>query len=108
MGKEVIQNDRFANYIGIRLVEVGKGFAVTELTLNENHLNGLDRIQGGTTICTSKKLKPLKCQILSGFFIFQKSGSVGKASPAFPYAITQHHCIKYVKISTKINKIDFI
>jgi len=47
MGKEVIHNDRFAKYIGIRLVEVGKGYAVTELTLNENHLNGLDRIQGG-------------------------------------------------------------
>jgi uncharacterized domain 1 len=47
MGKEVIHNDRFAKYIGIRLVEVGKGYALTELTLNENHLNGLDRIQGG-------------------------------------------------------------
>ena len=47
MGKEVIHNDRFAKYVGIRLVEVGKGYAVTELTLNENHLNGLDRIQGG-------------------------------------------------------------
>jgi len=47
MGNEVIKNDRFAKYVGIRLVEVGKGFAVTELTLNENHLNGLDRIQGG-------------------------------------------------------------
>jgi acyl-CoA thioesterase len=47
MGKEIIHNDRFAKYIGIRLVEVGKGYAVTELTLNENHLNGLDRIQGG-------------------------------------------------------------
>lgn len=47
MGKEIIHNDRFAKYVGIRLVEVGKGYAVTELTLNENHLNGLDRIQGG-------------------------------------------------------------
>lgn len=42
-----VKNDRFAKYVGIRLVEVNKGFAVTELTLNENHLNGVDRVQGG-------------------------------------------------------------
>ena len=47
MAKEIIHNDRFAQYIGIRLVEAGKGYAVTELMLNENHLNGLDRVQGG-------------------------------------------------------------
>jgi acyl-CoA thioesterase len=42
-----VRDDRFAKYVGIRLVEVGEGFATTELTLNENHLNGVDRIQGG-------------------------------------------------------------
>lgn len=47
MATEIIQNDRFAQHIGIRLVEAGKGYAVTELTLNENHLNGLDKVQGG-------------------------------------------------------------
>jgi acyl-CoA thioesterase len=44
--KNVI-NDRFAKHTGIRLVEVDKGFAVTELRLNENHLNGVGRVQGG-------------------------------------------------------------
>lgn len=47
MAKEIIHNDRFAQHVGIRLVEAGKGYAVTELALNENHLNGLDRVQGG-------------------------------------------------------------
>jgi acyl-CoA thioesterase len=42
-----VKNDRFAKYVGIRLVKVNKGFAVTELDLNENHLNGVNRIQGG-------------------------------------------------------------
>jgi acyl-CoA thioesterase len=42
-----IQNDRFAKYIGIKLVDIKKGYALAELPLNENHLNGLDRVQGG-------------------------------------------------------------
>ena len=42
-----VYNDKFAKYVGIRLVEAGNGFAVTELSLNENHLNGAGRIQGG-------------------------------------------------------------
>lgn len=50
MENELIKNvkdDKFAKYVGIRLVEVAKGYAVTELTLNENHLNGVGRVQGG-------------------------------------------------------------
>jgi len=42
-----IRNDRFARLIGIELVDVREGYAVTELLLNENHLNGLNDIQGG-------------------------------------------------------------
>jgi len=42
-----IRNDKFAKYIGIQLLEVRKGYALTELILNENHLNGVNRIQGG-------------------------------------------------------------
>lgn len=42
-----VRNDRFAKLTGIRLTEVREGFAVTELTLNETHLNGLDNVHGG-------------------------------------------------------------
>jgi acyl-CoA thioesterase len=42
-----VRNDRFAKLIGIQLVEVREGYAVTELTLNENHMNGLNNVQGG-------------------------------------------------------------
>jgi acyl-CoA thioesterase len=42
-----VKNDRFAKYIGIDLLEVSEGFAVTEMILNENHLNGVNLIQGG-------------------------------------------------------------
>jgi acyl-CoA thioesterase len=41
------QNDRFAEHVGIRLVKASQGFALAELALNESHLNGLDRVQGG-------------------------------------------------------------
>jgi acyl-CoA thioesterase len=42
-----IKNDMFAKYVGIKLIEVREGHAVAELVLNENHMNGVDRIQGG-------------------------------------------------------------
>jgi acyl-CoA thioesterase len=40
-------NDRFAEHVGIKLVEIGNGYALAELYLHEKHLNGLDKIQGG-------------------------------------------------------------
>lgn len=42
-----VKNDRFAKYIGIDLLEVSEGYAVTEMILNENHFNGVNLIQGG-------------------------------------------------------------
>ncbi len=44
---ENIKNDRFAAYAGIRLVEVGDGHAVTELEIEEKHLNGVGIAHGG-------------------------------------------------------------
>ncbi len=42
-----VKNDRFARLVGIRLVEAAPGRAVAELELKEDHLNGVDRVQGG-------------------------------------------------------------
>lgn len=42
-----VKNDRFARLVGIRLVEAAPGRAVAELELKEEHLNGVDRVQGG-------------------------------------------------------------
>jgi len=42
-----VSNDRFARLLGIELKEVREGYAVAELALNENHLNGLGNVQGG-------------------------------------------------------------
>jgi acyl-CoA thioesterase len=43
----ILKNDRFAAYNQIKLVSVGKGCAVAEMQVTENHLNGVDIIQGG-------------------------------------------------------------
>ena len=42
-----VKNDRFARLVGIRLLEAAPGRAVAELELKEDHLNGVDRVQGG-------------------------------------------------------------
>jgi acyl-CoA thioesterase len=42
-----LHNDRFAEHVGIRLVEVKDGYALTELNLQDYHLNGVNRVQGG-------------------------------------------------------------
>lgn len=45
--KELLKNDRFATFIGIELVEMEPGHAVAKMNILENHLNGLNMIQGG-------------------------------------------------------------
>ncbi|MHB8063722.1 MAG: PaaI family thioesterase [Ruminiclostridium sp.] len=41
------EKDRFAHFVGIELIKVEPGYAVTSLKLSEKHLNGLDIVQGG-------------------------------------------------------------
>ncbi len=41
------KKDRFADYVGIELIAVDNGYAVTRLELTNRHLNGLDVVQGG-------------------------------------------------------------
>ncbi len=43
----MLQNDRFASCNNIQLVSVTKGEAVAEMVVSENHLNGVNTIQGG-------------------------------------------------------------
>lgn len=50
MQKDIIkffEKDRFAHYVGIELIKVEPGYAVTSLKLSDKHLNGLDVVQGG-------------------------------------------------------------
>lgn len=45
--EQLLKNDRFASYNQIRLVSIGKGEATAEMAVTENHLNGVNIIQGG-------------------------------------------------------------
>ena len=45
--RNLLENDRFASFIGIELVEMEPGYAVAKMDISENHLNGVDMIQGG-------------------------------------------------------------
>jgi acyl-CoA thioesterase len=44
---EFFEKDRFAAYNGIKLIEVKPGYAVAKMEITENHLNGIDVVQGG-------------------------------------------------------------
>jgi acyl-CoA thioesterase len=45
--EQILKNDRFAKHNEIRLVSIGIGEAIAEMTVSENHLNGVNIIQGG-------------------------------------------------------------
>ncbi|TGE36368.1 PaaI family thioesterase [Desulfosporosinus fructosivorans] len=44
---KLLKNDRFAAFIGIELVKMEPGYAVAQMEIMENHLNGVNLIQGG-------------------------------------------------------------
>ena len=45
--KNFFKKDKFAFYVGIELLEVGKGTAKTKMEINKNHLNGVGTVHGG-------------------------------------------------------------
>ncbi|KYC49240.1 MAG: Thioesterase superfamily protein [Candidatus Methanofastidiosum methylothiophilum] len=45
--KEFSENDKFANKIGIELLEVSKGHAKAKMKINEIHLNAVNTVHGG-------------------------------------------------------------
>ena len=42
-----VEKDRFASYNGIKIEKVSPGYAVTKMEVTENHLNGVNIVQGG-------------------------------------------------------------
>lgn len=45
--KEFSENDKFANKIGIELLEVSEGHAKAKMKINEIHLNAVNTVHGG-------------------------------------------------------------
>ena len=51
MGLEkVTQHDKFAQLLGIRILEASHGSATAELEIKEQHLNGLGWVHGGVIV----------------------------------------------------------
>lgn len=42
-----IRNDQFAEYVGIDLIKVEPGYALTKMKIKGRHLNGVNIVQGG-------------------------------------------------------------
>jgi acyl-CoA thioesterase len=45
--KKVLYNDKFAEYNGIELLDIGEGKARVKMEISENHLNGVGITHGG-------------------------------------------------------------
>jgi len=45
--RQFLKNDKFAEHVGIELLEVSRGRARAKMQIKEHHLNGLKIIQGG-------------------------------------------------------------
>jgi len=44
---KLFEKDEFAKFCGIKIEEIKKGYAKTSVVVNEMHINGLSRTQGG-------------------------------------------------------------
>ncbi len=44
---KITQNDRVAKLLGFKLVQVDIGYALAEMTMREDHLNGVNTLHGG-------------------------------------------------------------
>lgn len=45
--RKLLENDKFAAFIGIKLIEMKPGYAKAKMKINESHLNGVEIVQGG-------------------------------------------------------------
>jgi acyl-CoA thioesterase len=42
-----IENDRFAKFIGLKIIHIEPDYAKVEMQITDNHLNGMNMVQGG-------------------------------------------------------------
>jgi acyl-CoA thioesterase len=44
---KLVRNDKFAKYIGLKIVKVDIGYGLVQMEIKEDHLNGVNIVQGG-------------------------------------------------------------
>lgn len=99
------QNDRFARSIGAQITELRGGFAKTELTVQENHLNGGGVCQGGVmytladlafaAVANSHGILTLG---IANNITFLKSAKLGDHLTAECTELLDHHRLPYCEI----------
>jgi len=47
MIQKFAEADKFADFIGVKLIEAGAGYAKAKLEINNNHLNSMGTVHGG-------------------------------------------------------------
>ncbi len=108
------ENDRFAKHNNIKLTEVGEGYAVAEMEVNNNHLNAADVVQGGAIFtladlafgAASNSYGVLNLNINSSIS-FVKSVKSGKLT-AYAKEISKNKKISVYQIEVKNQKGELI
>lgn len=108
------KNDRFANGIGAQLTEIGQGYAVASLVVEERHLNGANVCQGGVmyTLADLSFAAVANCHGtltlgLSNTITFLKSAQLGDTIKAECRELLDHHRLPYcdIKVYNQNNEL---
>ncbi len=91
--KNFFKRDKFASFIGIKLLEVSKGRAKVEMEIKEEHLNGVKTAHGGAIFT------------LADFAFAVAANSHGKVSVAINVSITYMKAVKMGKITAEAREI---
>jgi len=94
--------DRFASGIGAQIVEIREGYAKTQLTVEERHLNGANVCQGGVmyTLADLAFAAVANCHGtltlgISNTITFLKSAQLGDVLTAECTELYDHHKLPY-------------
>jgi acyl-CoA thioesterase len=90
---EFFKRDQFAEYCGIKLVEVSPGKAKAEMEIRKEHLNGVNTVHGGAIFT------------LADFTFAAAANSYGKVTVAINVNITFMKAIKAGKITAEAREI---
>ena len=85
--QQFLDQDRYARYLGVEIIECREGVAKAKLKLRENHLNSVNTVHGGATtaagsldeadvVVTDTALDPTAAGILGELRIVQVADTV--------------------------------
>jgi acyl-CoA thioesterase len=81
------EKDRFAFTNGMRLIEIGPGYAVAEMKIEERHLNAVNMVQGGAIFTLADLAFAAACNSY-GFVTVAINASITYFKPAKGQVLT--------------------